>query len=314
MLLGGPPELTCMRSFREGGAGSAYAGEVDPPDESNRKSLSSLRRRIARAVGRAAESLDLDADSALQASQATLEWSIRHHGPDSSMTIKAKSEVAHQLERSGRYGEAVELRADVVAHLQLLLGKEDPSTLAAEGFHAIDLDRLGHHVEARELFEHVLAGRTEALGADDPLTLQAMEWLGCSLRGGGELGESRRLLQEAVDRYERLGAGQTEECLKARAHLATTQWEMGLFTEACEQRRQIVSVRALTLGPDDPSTLNALEYLASTLQWLDECDEATLIYRSLLAKRTGVLGPDHPDTERTREMLRAVEKGGEPGP
>jgi hypothetical protein len=117
-----------------------------------------------------------------------------------------------------------------------------------------------------------------------------------------------------VDRYEHLGAGQTEGCLKARSHLATTQWEMGRFTEACEQRRQIVSVRTSTLGPDDPSTLHALEYLASTLQWLDESDEAILIYRSLLAKRARVLGMNDPETARTRELLAALEKGGESGP
>ena len=297
----------------EGLAGSAYAGEMQSPDESKRRPLSSLRHRIARAAGRAAQSMDLDADSALQSARTTLEWSIRHRGPDSSMAIKAKSEVAHQLERFGRYNEAVELRAEVVAQLQLLLGPEHLSTLAAEAFHAIDLDRLDRHTEARRRFEHVLAGRTDQLGADDPLTLLAMEWLGCNLRRLGDLDESRRLLENAADNYERLGAGQTEECMKTRSHLATTQFEMGHLMEACAQRRRIVGVRTLTLGPDDPSTLNSLEHLASTLQWLDEFDEATLIYQSLLATRIHLLGTDHPETERTRELLSATEKGGKSG-
>lgn len=287
---------------------------MQSPDESTRKSLSSLRGRIARAAGRAAASMDLDPDSALQAAQATLDWSIRHRGPDSSMTIKAKSEVAHQLERSGRYNEAVELRADVVAQLQLQQGPEHPSTLAAEGLHAFDLDRLGRHIEARRIFEHVLAGRTDELGADDPLTLLAMEWLGCNLRRLGDLNESRRNLENAVDRYERRGAGQTEESMKARSHLATTQFERGHFREACEQRRQIVSVRTGILGPDDLSTLRSFENLASTLQSLDEYDEGKLIYRSLLEKRIRLLGMDHPETERTREILSALENGAESGP
>jgi tetratricopeptide (TPR) repeat protein len=287
---------------------------VQSPDESKRKSLSSLRNRIARAAGRAAESMDLDPESALQASRATLEWSIRHRGADSSMAIKAKSEVAHQLERSGRYEEAVELRADVAAQLRRLLGMEDPSTLAAEGLHAIDLDRLGRPTEARPIFEHVLAGRTDALGADDPLTLLALEWLGCNLRRLGDLDESLRLLESAVDSYERLGAEQIEECTKTRSHLATTAFEMGRFAEACEQRRQIVRVRTETLGPDDPSTLLSLENLAGTLRWLDEFDEAKLIYQSLLEKRIRLLGPAHPETERTREMLITLENDAEASP
>jgi hypothetical protein len=102
--------------------------------------------------------------------------------------------------------------------------------------------------------------------------------------------------------------------MKARSHLATTQFEMGQFTEACEQRRLIVRVRTETLGPDDPSTLISLENLASTLQWLRESDEAELICKSLLAKRIRLLGIAHPETERTRAMLSALENGAEPGP
>jgi hypothetical protein len=284
---------------------------VQSPDEPKRKSLSALRSRIARAAGRAAESMDLDPDSALDAARSTLDWSIRHRGPDSSMTIKAKSEVAHQLERMGRYDEAVAFRADVVSQLQVHMGVDHQSTLAAEGFQAIDLDRLGRQSEARHLFEHVLAGRTDELGTDDPLTLLAMEWLGCNLRRCGDLNESRLLLEEAVDRHERLGAGETEECMRTRSHLATTQREMGRFADAYEQRRLIVGVRTRTLGPEDLSTLSSLENLAGALQAIDEFDEAELIYRSLLEKRTRSLGVDHPDTVRTRDILRALEKGAE---
>ena len=287
---------------------------MQSPGESKRTPLSSFRDRVARAAGRAAASMDLDSDAALQAARATLDWSIRHRGPDSSMAIKARSEVAHHLERAGRYEEAVELRADVVAQLRLQLGAEHPSTLAAEGLQAFDLDHLGRHSEARRVFERVLAARTDALGADDPLTLLAMEWLGCNLRRLGDLDGSRRILENAVDRYQRLGAGQTEECMKARSHLATTQFEMGQISEACEQRRQIVGVRTTTLGPDDQSTLSSLENLASTLEWLDEFDEAEVIYRGLLASRTRVLGMAHSDTERTREILTALEKGTESDP
>jgi len=290
---------------------SAYAAGVQSPEVPKRKSLSSLRTRIAGAVGRAAERTDLDPNSALQAAQATLDWSNRHRGPGSPMAIRAKSDVAHQLERVGRYDEAIELRAEVVTQLRLQVGVEHPSTLAAEGLQAFDLDRLGRHTEAQPLFEHVLAGRTDDLGADDPLTLLAMEWLGCNLRRRGDLNESRRLLQEAVDRHEGLGAGETEECLKTRSHLATTQFEMGQFTEACEQRRHIVSVRTRTLGPDDPSTLSSLENLAGALQWIDEFDEAQLMYESLLDRRSRSLGVAHPDTERTRDLLSALEKGPE---
>ncbi len=166
----GPPE-----------SGAKYAGEVPSTEGSKRGPVPWLRNRISQAAGRAAERMELDPESALQSARATLDWSIRHRGPESAMTVNAKGEVAERLEHLGRYEEALQLRADIVAHLRLHLGTDDPSTLTAEGFEAFDLDRMGRHAEALPLFSHVLTGRKDALGPDDALTLLAMEWLGCSL-------------------------------------------------------------------------------------------------------------------------------------
>jgi hypothetical protein len=222
-----------------------------------------LRNRIAQAAGRAAEKMDSDPESSLASAQATLDWSVRHNGPQSTLTLNAKAEVAERLERLGRYEEALQLRSDLVTQVRLQLGPDAPSTLTAEGFQAFDLDRLGRHGEALPLFEHVLAGRADALGPDDPQTLLAMDWLGCTLRSLGELPESRHLLQGAVDRYEAQGAGESENCMKSSSHLATTLLHMGQVSESCDMRRHILHVRNRTLGPDDPATLSSLEQLAT---------------------------------------------------
>ena len=55
----------------------------------------------------------LDPESALLADQNTLEWSIRHRGPESTMTLNAKGQVAVRLEQLGRYDEALQLRTEV---------------------------------------------------------------------------------------------------------------------------------------------------------------------------------------------------------
>ena len=103
-----------------------------------------------------------------------------------------------------------------------------------------------------------------------------MEWLGCTLRYLGDLPESRRLLEEAVVSYTRQGAGETEDCMKAMSHLATTLSQLELVPEACALRRRILEVRNLTLGADDPRTLrfarepchdSALASTSSMRQW-----------------------------------------------
>ncbi len=304
------------------GAGRAPSGGGGPPPRvaraagqprrlmgpSKRKAVPWLRDRIAQATHRAAEKMDADPEAALQAARDTLDWSVRHRGPDSTMTLKAKVEVAERLERLGRYAEALELRSDLVSHLRLHVGPDAPSTLTAEGIQAFDLDRLGRHREALPLFEHVLAGRTDALGPDHEQTLLAMDWLGCTLRSLGELPESRRLLQGAVDGYEQQGAGEGEDAMTASSHLATTLLEMGLGRESSALRRRILEVRDRTLGPDDPRTLHSLENLASTLQRIDEPKDAKVACEDLVARRSRVLPADHPDMQRADELLRAIDR------
>lgn len=280
------------------------------PGAAKRKTVPWLRNRIAQATDRAAEKMDSDPEAALRSAQDTLDWSIRHRGPESTMTLKAKVEVAERLERLGRYAEALQLRSDLVTHLRQHGGPDDPSTLTAEGVMAFDLDRLGRHREALPLFEHVLAGRADALGPDHEQTLLAMDWLGCTLRSLGELAESRHLLQRAVDGYEQQGAGEGEGegAMVAGSHLATTLLQMGLGPESSALRRRILQVRDRTLGPDDPRTLRSLENLAGTLQRIDELHEAKVVCEDLLARRIRVLPADHPDVERSRELLRAIDR------
>lgn len=223
------------------------------------------------------------------------------------MTQDAKGDLAHRLERLGRFEDALELRSDVVVHLRSSLGSDDPSTLAAEALQGFDLDRLGRHAEALPLFEHIVAARTNAVGRAHMSTCAALEWQGCTLRHLGDLDGSRRCLQEAVVGYTRQGAGETEDCMKAVSHLATTLAQLELVHEACALRRRVLDVRDRTWGPDDPRTLASFENLATTLLWLHELDEAKVIGTNLLEKRVRQLGEDHPDTQRARELLAAID-------
>lgn len=251
--------------------------------------------------------MEADPVAALQSAQDTLDWSLRHRGPDSPMTVDAKSEVAQKLERLGRLDDALALREEVVTQRRSTLGTDDPHTLTAEAAQGFDLDRLGRHAEALPLFAHIVAARTTALGRGHASTCTALEWLGCTQRHLGDLDGSRRSLEEAVVGYTRHGAGETEDCMRAVSHLASTLAQLELVHEACALRRRILEVRTGTWGPDDPRTLASLENLATTLWWLRELDEAKVIGRNLFEKRVGLLGESHADTQRARELLAAID-------
>ena len=254
-------------------------------DDDKGKPTPRWRDRLAQSAARAAGRMELDPDSALSAAQHNLDWALRRKGPDSKFTVNARIEVAERLEDRGRFEEASVLRAEISDQLRRHLGPDDPGTLSAEAFEGLDLDRLGRSAEALPLFEHVLAGRTDALGPNDELTLLAMDWLGCTQRNLGNLAGSRQLLEDAVRRYTLIGAGESDDCLKTTAHLASTLFELHDLREACHLQRQIVDVRSRTLGQDDPATLGSLRNLAVTLWWLGEVEEARITARACWTRR-----------------------------
>jgi len=256
--------------------------------------------------------MELDSDSALNVAQHNLEWALRRKGPDSQFAINARVEVAERLEDRGRFEEASVLRAEISDQLRRHLGPDEPGTLTAEAFEGLDLDRLGRSSDALLLFEHVLAGRIEALGPNDELTLLAMEWLGCTQRNLGNLDESRRLLEDAVRRYALIGAGESDDCIKTTAHLATTLFELEELREACVLQRQVVDVRTRTLGQDDPATLGSLRNLAITLWWLDELEEARVIARSVVDQIERLYGKDDSRTQQARELMNDLAETANP--
>src|ERR1700722_14804006 len=123
------------------------------PPSAKRGAVPWLRNRIAEATERAAEKMDSDPESALRSAQSTLDWSIRHRGAESTMTLKARIEVAERLERLGRYEGGAQIGAERATQIRLGLGPGGPSTLAAEGFQALDLVRLGRYDQALPLYE-----------------------------------------------------------------------------------------------------------------------------------------------------------------
>jgi tetratricopeptide (TPR) repeat protein len=289
-----------------------YAQCMPERDDHKWRPIPRWRNRLAQAAGREASRMELDPDSALHAAQYNLEWALRRKGSDSQFAVNARIEVAERFEDRGRFEEASVLRAETSEQLRRHLGPDDSGTLTAEAFEALDLERLGRSAEALPLFEHVLAGRIEALGPNNELTLAAMDWLGCTRRNLGDLAESKRLLEDAVRRYALIGAGESDDCIKTTAHLATTLFELEHLREACHLQRQIVDVRSRTLGQDDPATLGSLRNLAVTLWRLGEVEEAREIALSVLDQTQRVHGQDDPRTQQAKVLVNDLAEIADP--
>jgi tetratricopeptide (TPR) repeat protein len=80
----------------------------------------------------------------------------------------------------------------------------------------------------------------------------------------------------------------------------------GQYSEAEQLFRQTLDAKRRTLGPEHPSTLNAVDGLARLLKNEKRYPEAEEAYRQAFAGRGRVLGAGHPDTASTAYGLACV--------
>ncbi|RKK30690.1 hypothetical protein BFJ66_g16191 [Fusarium oxysporum f. sp. cepae] len=72
--------------------------------------------------------------------------------------------------------------------------------------------------------------------------------------------------------------------------------EIGRWNDAAVSQKEVIEKRQRILGDEHPSTIIAMNNLASTLGDQGKLDEAASMMREVLEKRQRILGDEHPDT------------------
>ncbi len=121
----------------------------------------------------------------------------------------------------------------------------------------------------------------------------------------GRFSDARAHLERALELRGGLEAG-TEEALDAASGLGVLYLRLGLNSRAEEMLRRVLEIRSSTLGEDHPSTLTAINNLATALWMQERYDEVEPLDRRVLEIRRRVLGPDHPHTLRSLNGLAAT--------
>jgi tetratricopeptide (TPR) repeat protein len=169
-------------------------------------------------------------------------------------TLTSRSNLAISYSDSGRAREALELREQVLADRERLLGPDHPDTLTsrsnlADSYRAAglaDSDRAaGRMDEAVALDEGVLADRERVLGPDHPDTVRARSSLADSYSNAGRIQEALELRERVLADRERLLGPHHPDTIRARANLADSYSDAGRIQEALELDEQVVAVREL---------------------------------------------------------------------
>jgi hypothetical protein len=153
---------------------------------------------------------------------------------------------------------------------------------------------------------HVVAGRTRASGVDAAATLAAMAWSGSAARQLGRVSEARDIQELVLAGLESGGGAETLQGQSAALNLASTLADLGELDEAVRLVRDVLEVRARTLEPDDPRTLETLGTLATLLLRSGEVTLALELAVSLVESRERAYGGDAAETTQARDFLAAI--------
>ncbi|MFD8544794.1 tetratricopeptide repeat protein [Streptomyces sp. NPDC059649] len=217
--------------------------------------------------------------------------------PDDRRTaLAARLATGRDLGDEGRYFEAHQIYAEVLAAQEHALGPDHPDSLDCRHHLARNLGRLGRLEDCRAMTRDVAAARARVLGARHPDTLTTRYELGHVLGRLGRWAEALHTYQEvAAARSVALGPDHPDT-LDARSEVGLGLGRLGRGAEALTLYRELVAARTRTQGADDPDTLRARHGLGVNLGRLGRWPEALAEAKEVAAARERVLGPDHPDT------------------
>ena len=248
-----------------------------------------------------------------------LERLMTDPGPEDDLTLKAKGEIASNLELNDKFEDAFRLREEVLKQREnCYLQNENDRTAerkydTAAAFAAISYARLpAYKQQALTLrkmrLEHIeKALKNSSLSQDERPTrltlLKAQRELATSYFEMDRKPEALRLREEVVDA---LAQENDVFTLNARRELLISLSNARLFDRALYLGSIIVEDSKLLLGPDHPDTWLALSALATVKSRSGLNEDARTELKAAVHKFSGFWGSDHSITvDATLELARA---------
>ena len=193
----------------------------------------------------------------------SLDTRVRIFGPDARDSIIAKKAVADSLIDQTKYAEAEKLARQAIESARKSLGPSAPDTLQIGLSLANILNNEGRYADAEALTRQSLSDVVHVVKPD---------------------------AQDLLTR-------------QLQTMLAITLAYQGKFAEAEKPFRAAYELNLKKLGPNHPTTLNALGNLGNILLQQGKWSEAETIYNQTLEAERRVFGPEHPLTLRVMNNL-----------
>ena len=214
-------------------------------------------------------------------------------GRAQSSKLEQLQQKVMQLNRAGRYAEAVPLAKQVLAIEEQTLGPEHPDVAAALGYLASLYSQQSLNAEAVPLLKRSLAISEKAFGPDDLQAAMAANNLGAAYDDLGRYAEAEPLLKQALAAREKALPAADPDLAATLNNLAHLYNSQSRFGEAETLYKRSVTAFEKALGPDHPQTAMAVKNLAEVYRHAGRDAEAEPLYKRSLAAFQKSLGPEH---------------------
>ena len=228
------------------------------------------------------------------------------HGKQDLHTVATENHLAIAHRWLGRYQEAEEIAAAVLASRKSKLGHEHPDTLASANNLALVLHDQGKYADAERNHRQILEVRERVLGPEHNDTLKSLNNHALSLKRLGRYDEAEEALKRAFSARE-------NSTSKPYVNKSTILNNLGLVLrlqkktdDALLYHTQALNARLIMLGPKHPDTLRSRQNIAIVQMNREKLEEAELTMREVITEYEKILGHDHPNTIDARSNLVSV--------
>jgi tetratricopeptide (TPR) repeat protein/CHAT domain-containing protein len=220
--------------------------------------------------------------------------------------IQALGQQFIELEKAGKYQEAIPLGKELLTRYETVLGPENPYTATNLNNLAVLYAKIGNYADAEPLLQRALKIREKALGPENPDTVASLSSLAELYRETGDYARAKPLCERAVAICERaLGPSDPITALSLN-NLGLLLKKSGDFAKAEALYQRALQIRENAFGPEDAATAESLNNLAGLYSETGRYSKAESLSERALAIKEKILGPAHPDTLLSMNNLAVI--------
>ncbi|WP_437542208.1 tetratricopeptide repeat protein [Sorangium sp. So ce367] len=213
-----------------------------------------------------------------------------------------------ELERAGRYDEAIPLARRALELRERALGSEHPDVATSLNNLAGLLQTKGDYAAAEPLHRRALAIREKALGPEHPDVATSLNDLAGLLQAKGDYAAAEPLYRRALAIREKALGPEHPDVAQSLNNLFLLLRARGDYAAAEPLYRRALAIREKVLGPEHPNVATSLNELALLFKARGDYAAAEPLFRRALAIREKALGTEHPDVATSLTNLAGLLK------